>query len=651
MSLPPAFPSPSIPPLLKIGSKITFLPIVNGSGQFAIETRRFMLEHAFDVLAVPLPPSFAAEVEAGVLELPEPSIVIARPLGYTPDDETEAASSYVPIDPCQSVIMAIRAAMGEHIPRAFIDLEVEDFLPLAQTMPDPFAVHTVSIDRFAAAVLPSLTRPPDQRTRWRMVHMAHRLVELEQQYESVLIVDSVLHWPWIRQAYNRMKGVEPACEVSGIAAEVTLPEHDEVAPPQRYAVDPRTLMFLMGELPFITALYERARVRLESDDAIPVDGVKELLLAARDAYRADLGIRGRRVTPLLLSKCLQYIRNLSLIHRRMTPDLYSIMVAAKQVFGDAFAFHVAENANHYAYATGGKHGADASEFADEDLEQVTMGIDQARLPDGTDLSLVNRLPGPPTTWRSIELRRHPALPDESEYRFSMNPWGQCSHLPEDDRIENFRASVMARAQAIMGDELARTEKFTTSVKDGIDIRDTLRHWYEKQIYVRVIPPSRGTLDACVMIFESNPDPREYRWRTTWFAENHNESTLAFFATDFRKRIVGPDIAMGIYGGAMFLYPSLSIPDVWGDRSLDFADTMEQRLIAAACKYSRHRHIALMSPLPPGSAWRSIARRMGKRLVHIPMSAFNDEQIQQMRIVHVLGGKHVRSYAEHFIRRV
>ena len=27
-------------------------------------------------------------------------------------------------------------------------------------------------------------------------------------------------------------------------------------------------------------------------------------------------------------------------------------------------------------------------------------------------------------------------------------------------------------------DLARTEPFTTSVMDGIDIRDTLRHWYE-----------------------------------------------------------------------------------------------------------------------------------------------------------------------------
>ena len=106
-------------------------------------------------------------------------------------------------------------------------------------------------------------------------------------------------------------------------------------------------MFLFGELPFITGLYERARSELEEDEDIQIDGVKELLIAARVAYRRDLGNRARRVTPLLLSKCLQYIRNLSLIHRRMTPDLITIVTAAQQILGDHFALHVAELANRY----------------------------------------------------------------------------------------------------------------------------------------------------------------------------------------------------------------------------------------------------------------------------------------------------------------
>jgi hypothetical protein len=633
------------------------LPVIHGSGQFALTVRRWMLEQDFDCVAVPLPESFREPVEEAVLELPRPSIVIQTPsASFEPptqwgEDESDrlfadsdpAAASYVPIDPCQSVVMSIRAAMGEHIRREYIDLETDPFRPYATVMPDPFAVRHVAPDRFAAAVLPSITRPPDSQTRARMVHMAWRLRELEQQYERIFFVDSVLHWPWIREAYNLFReDRESNASHSESTASLTLPEHDEVESPTRYGVTDRTLMFLFGELPFITGLYERARSELEDDDDLQIDGVKELLIAARNAYRSEFGKRARRVTSLHLSKCLQYIRNLSLIHRRMTPDLITIVTAAQQILGDQYARLVAELANQYLYT---------DELPDQDeLEDVTLGIDQARLPDGEVVSLVSRLPGPPMTWCTLQLKRRPSESEKEKWGHQWNPYTHCSYPPEDIKIENFRTRVMERAQAILGNDLARTEKFTSSVKDGIDIRDTLRHWYEKQIYVKVVPPSRGMLDACVMLFDSPADPRDYPWRTTWFAENKDESTLALFATNYRQEMVGPGIGLGVYGGAMFLYPPIGIPDIWTDERLDYAETLEERLIGAACLYSRSKQIALLSSLPPGSGWRRLARRNKKQLIHVPLNSFSDEQVQQMRMVHVLSDKEVRSYAADFIRK-
>lgn len=662
-----------VPELLRIGPRIALLPIIHGSGQFALTVRRWMLEHEFDCVAVPLPESFRDAVEEAVLDLPRPSIVMQPPTPDFPaasdfieqtefgnegsqwetnawDEDSEAEDetdppmvSYVPIDPCQGVIMSIRAAMGEHIPREYIDLETDPFCPYATVMPDPFAVRHVSPEKFAAAVLPTIVRPPDQQTRQRMVHMAWRLRQLEKRHKRILLVTSVLHWPWIREAYTQLGAEELSSTQSESSALIELPEHDAIQPPKRYAVKSRTLMFLFGELPYITSLYERARSELEEDDDLQIDGVKELLIAARESYRAELGNRARRVTPLHLSKCLQYIRNLSLIHRRMTPDLITIVTAAQQILGDQFALHVAELANQYRYAK--------PEVGQDELQQVTLGIDQARLPDGEIVSLVNRLPGPPLTWCTVQLQRRPSDYESQQWKYRWNPYSQCSYPPEDDRIENFRTRVFDRAKAIMGNDLARTEKFTTSVKDGIDIRDTLRHWYEKQIYVKVVPPSRGTLDACVMLFDSPADPRDYPWRTTWFAEHKNESTLALFATNFQEEMVGPGIGLGVYGGAMFLYPPVVIPDIWTDSRLDYSETLEERLIAAACLHSRGREIALLSSLPPGSGFRRLARRHKKHLIHVPLSSFSDEQVQQLRMVHVLNGSEVRSYAEEFIRKV
>lgn len=633
-----------------------------------------MLEYDFDCVAVPLPESFREPVEDGILDLPLPSIVIQRPSFrfqspeitdfqlMEEEDDDEACEedydtdpvSYVPIDPCQPVIMAIRAAMGEHVPRAYIDLETAPFQPFASVMPDPFAVREVTAERFAAAVLPSLPRPADRQTNERIVHMASELSRLRRRYRRVLCVLSLMHWPWIREAFNQWSR-ETAQDtlphddepLSTNSDSLDLPEHDSVQPAERFAIDPRTLMFHFGELPYITGLYERAREELESDDDVQIDGVKELLIAARESYRAELKQFARRITPLHLSKCLQYIRNLSLMSRRMTPDLITIVTASQQIMGDQFALHVAELANGYGYS--GNVDDDESPLAH--LPIVKLGIDQVRFADGEVVESVNRLPGPPLSWRTLELKRKPTSPDSKRWKYQWNPYSQCSYPPEDEQIENFRTRVFDRAKAIIGNDLARTEKFTTSVKDGIDIRDTLRHWYDRQIYVKVIPPSRGTLDCCVMLFDSPSDPRDYSWRTTWFAEHKDESTLAFYATNYTDEMVGPGIGLAHYGGAMFLYPPLMIPDIWNDPRLDFTETLEERLIAAACIHANGRQIALLSALPPGGGWRRLARRYKKSLVHVPLSSFSDEQVQQLRMVHVLNGREVRSYAEDFIRRV
>lgn len=643
-----------IPELLRIGPRVAVLPVIHGSGDCALAVRRWMLEHDFDCVAVPLPESFREPIEQAVLQLPKPSIVIqpttprfklddpqaAQPWeatewseastwkdGEEPAEDEEAERepySYVPIDPCQPVITAIRSALGEHIPRAYIDMETSPFQPQSAIMPDPYALKHVSPERFAAAILPSIPRPPDRQTCERLNHMAWRLQELEQRFERILLVCNLLHWPWIRQAFTDTS--QPPSE------------GDLVEPPQIYDVDPRTLTFLFGELPFITGLYERARAELSDDENLSIDGLKELFLASRDSYRNDFGRRARPITPLLLSQCIKYIRNLSLIERRMTPDLYTIVTAAKQILGDQFALHVVERSCEYPYDV------------PTDSNTVALGVEQCRFPDGEVRDLVSRLPGPATLWKTVELKRRPTRKETKRWQYSWNPFRQCSYPPEDVQIENFRTRVFDRAQAIIGNDLARTEKFTTSVKDGIDIRDTLRHWYDKQIYVRVTPPSGGKLDACVMLFDSPADPRDYPWRTTWFAEHDAESTMAFYATDFREEMVGPGIGMSIYGGAMFLFPPLVIPDIWTDRRLDFVDSVEERLLAATCLHARGRQIALVSSLPPGAGWRRLARHFKKQFVHVPLASFSSVEVQQLRMAHVLNGTEIRSYAADFIRK-
>ncbi len=629
--------------LLEIGPHVMALPVLHGSADFAWEVRRMLLRQEADCLAVPLPASFQPLVTAAVLNLPQPAIVVQKSFvndsspwdaaGNDAADDgaeesrglTEGELTYVPIDPCQPVIAAIRVALEEHIPVRFIDLETNQFQPLTRTLPDAYALKKVSLEQYAAAVLPFLQAGDGQQWQDRIRYMAWQLRQLSIDFKRIGFVTNILDWPFVRQAF-----MDPKLQV---------PQPESTNEPRLFSVAENSLYFLFGEIPFITGLYERARAELNDDSSLSIDGVKQLLVTARNRYVAEHKNRARRITPKMMAQCLQYTRNLTLIDRFFTPQLVSIVTAAKQIAGDGFAIHVLETAKDY--------GISCKPLADE----AQLGINRFYADAIGYWGSTSRLPGPPLVWSNLELTPRPSAEDQKKWKTQWNPHAQCSWPPEDEQIENFRQTVFDRAREVMGADLARTEKFTSSIKDGIDIRDTLRNWHTGDIYVKVLPPNKGKLDAAVMLFDSPADPRDYPWRTTWFAEHKEESTLAFFASNFEDEPIGPGICLANYGGAMFLFPPVTIPDIWNDPRLDFAETLEERLLAAACLHSRCRHIALVSNGPPGIAWNRLAKHYGKAWVHLPLSRFSDSTIQQLRMVHVLNGKEIRSYAANFIRRI
>ena len=622
--------------VLKLGANITVLPVLHGSGDFALEVRRLMLSTTFDCVAVPLPPSFQSEVESAVQWLPNVTVVLQRDprqFGEQPefdpdehdDDDIEERATYVPIDPCQPVIAALRIALQEHISRAFIDIEDENYIPVSASLPDPYALKRVAPDQFAAAVLPAIGPPELDSHQRRIDWMANRLHDLKKSHDSVLFVCSLVDWAWIRDAYQCLATRPPDPDAP-------------INPARIFSVPTNNLLFPLGELPFITGCYERARAELDDDENLSVDGIKGLLLAARDRYQQEFGRRARPITPQLLTVLLKYVRNLCLMERRFTPDLYTLVTASQQIAGDQFAIHLAEVARSYPFV-------DVEEYP-----ELRFGIDRAILPDDTELRVVSRLPGHPLVWRNCRLQARPDRRQQIKWQKSWNPFGQCSWPPEDVAIERFRTHIKDAAMDLIGSDLARTEKFGASMKDGLDIRETLRNWHTGDLYVKEFPPARGQLDCVVMLFDSPADPRDYPWRITWHAENHDESTLSLFATDFTQNVIGPGIALAQYGGCMFLFPPRPVPDVFHDPQFDFVDTLEERVLAAGLFYSRESHIALLSHAPPGVGWRRLAKKFKKKIVHVPMSRFGAATIDKLRMFHVLNGQPVRSFAADFIRK-
>lgn len=610
-------------PFLSLSPKIKAFPLIHGSGDFAGLVRREILSGEYDCLALPLPPSFKIALEEGTHRLP---LITAAFLGEK-GEEGIPSYSFVPIEPCQPLISALRVALQEGISRAYVDLEVKEYEVRQAPFPDPYALKTVSLKKFSAAILPYLKRPPkESQQEKRIRRMAFQLHVLEMDYRRILFPCSLLDWIWIREAYNRR---------------MEYPEHETSSAPARLCpIQHDSLYFITGELPFITYLYEKRRGELLSDKSMSIDGVKELLIETREEWGKKNTLAHQRISPQSLQVFLQYARNLTLMERRMTPDLYTLVIAAKQICGDGFAVSLVETAKKYPYQR---------ELTGKDEEAALMGVGEGILPDADAAVMKNRLAGVESAWRTIPLKPPPPELKKKRWKMLWNPLGCCSWPPEDQKIESFNSHVREQARAQLGEDLALAEKFTTSIKDGIDVRETLRNWHTGDIYVREIPPNRGNIEVVVMIFDPKSDPGKYSWQETWFAEHGEESTLCFYATPYMEDVIAPGIAKAVYGGLFLLYPPRFIPNIWKDPRFHFANTLEERLIAGAAFHSLERNIVVVSPGPLLRRWRWIAGNCKKHLVHIPLKRFSMQTLERVRNFHVLNGKDVRSFASSFIR--
>ena len=549
-------------------------------------------------------------------------------------EEADGTQSYVPVDPTQPVIMGLRIARQEGIRREFIDMErsIRFDAEAREFSRTPFALRGLpmelpSMRRFClSSQRPEAGSQHDKRARWMALPAA---TGWKIEHKKIVFICSDP-----RLAVDQAKPIDERLPYD--------PPEPVENHPRLYGVEKNTLFFALTEFPYITYLYERNRKELRSDrDVIARRGEGDPAARRGNIFLKKKKVRYHNLSTHSFQIFLQYVRNLTLMESRLTPDLFTLVTAAKQIGGDRFGIAVLEAARDYPYQK-----SDA-------LETLALGIDQAVFdPDEKKpVRMKNRLSEIMLEWRTLDLKPEPDSDRQKQWKYRWNPFGQCSWPPEDEKIENLNTHVREQTKLLLSHDLARTEKFTSSVKDGIDIRDTLRNWHTGDIYVKEIPPSRGQVEIVVFLFDPEPDPMQYSWRQTWYAEHDEESTLVFYATEYMNQLVGPGIGEANYGGCMMLFPPRPIANVWEDPMIHVADTLEEKLLEAAFFHSRERNVTVVSPCPPRPGWRRLARLFGKNLIHIPMKRFSNQTLERVRRFHVLNGKEIRSFAQRFIQDI
>lgn len=342
-------------------------------------------------------------------------------------------------------------------------------------------------------------------------------------------------------------------------------------------------------------------------------------------------------------------RNFNLFARRyahlqgkLLPGLLPLIYAARSCVDHNYAYEFWDLATFYPWQSDPQDHVQPFDF---DGESLSIG--------GVKLKSFEFHRTFPRLRQSI---KHTSIPermtpsdDPSDWSGAFESGRICSYPPEDIVIEDYGRYLQKKAIKVQSEAHSRTEPFTTSLLDGIDMRTTLRNWADGQkLYVKEEKKIQGGTGSVVVIFDEDKSNNKYPWCITWHGEHDQESDMAFYATDKTRKVIGPGIARCEYGGLMLSYPPRRLANVWNDPYYRSAKTKAEVLLFAAIDYCQDKHVVYVGDSVPRSSFFQLAQRLGKKLVYLPIGTLSPISLERIRVFHVLAGHRYRELAKNFI---
>ena len=659
--------------------RLHYLPVVPGRMEFAEEVRKAILAERPQVVAVELPATLESSFLRAVERLPELSVIL-----YSANaDETV----YVPVEITDPFIEAIRTAQEIGAEVFFVDPDVGDRPHLSDQYPDSYAMrrlgHAAYVERYRIHPQPSsfeLQRHAGG-IAWKLQScdplaevlvvlslnlldpvldamqqpQAEPLARVRREGVQVLnlhpecLAEILVEFPFAQSAYEaRRYGLRHPEEDSQsipteahleqgalklIAQTVETQEKDLEAIVQRTArhvdwqehADSETLAFDRLELAVPTPP-ERFRF---------MDRQRLIFRMFAEAERHYEKSTREKVAHWQRRLFSRYIRNLALISKTLVAGLFDQTVAARSIVDDNFAWEL--------WDLGASH---LHQKASSDLMTVNISGEELWL-KMKRIRLRRRLPREKARIRPLGLKGRKKEKFPGEWAKEFDGRGICSYPPEDIVLENYGLFLKKKGKSLLSEERSHTEPFSTSLLDGIDIRETLRNWHEGRLYVRQFQKVSGEVGAVVVIFDEDRENR-YSWQMTWLGEHSQESDMAFYSTDPYEQLVGPGITRAEYGGFLLSYPPRRMMDVWHDPDYVFAESKPETLLLAALDYTLERFVVYVAAKPPRSVFKSVASRLGRKIIYIPIGQLSPVSLKKIRAVHILDGHDKRPNAKDYI---
>jgi len=601
--------------LIEFGN-VLFVPCLHGRVEFASAVHRLFAERRPEAVAIEMPATLEHAFLRGVKRLPRLSVVLY--------EEQSGGHVYLPIEPQDAVVAAAALALEHNLPLHFIDRDTEGYPPHRDPMPDPYLVTRLGLAAYAEAYrLEFEDRPSARADELREMTMAFHLKALAEQHASVLCVLGLTHYGPVRRLLDRPlaqplgKKRREGVVLGGLAQE--------------------SAREILSEMPFLISAFVQAAQEGRAGELDRLAVHQALLGEARERHLKN---SREEVRPGQMAVLNRFGRNYALVQGGLTPDLYQLLIAGRGAVDDNFAYEVWDLATSYPWPG-----------ESDDLPTVRLTAEDLFLNE-KKIRFFRRFRRQRRRLVPVPVKKRKKEEVPGQWQREWQGMNICSYPPEDIIIEGYGQYIKQKAVQMLSEENRRTHPFTCSMEDGLDIRETIRNWYEGRMYVTECRPAGGRVGSVVVIFdEDRPLPRrkeKYPWRLTWLGEHAQESDMAFYATRAGEQVIGPGISRCEYGGLMLSYPPLRMADIWTDSFFDGARNKAERLLMAAIDYSEEKLVAYIGPRPPSSRMKSLAEMYGRKVVFLPLGQFSPLMLKKIRVFHVLDGHQVRGYAREYI---
>ncbi|MCY3411327.1 MAG: hypothetical protein INQ03_06790 [Candidatus Heimdallarchaeota archaeon] len=465
--------------------------------------------------------------------------------------------------------------------------------------------------------------------RTRTVLMADKILQCADQ--NILVIIGAAHWPGIHLKLLA-SNVKP--DFDSINFDVPL---DPVSLQPLHAewmlsrIHPHTIHLASRSLPAIIS--SMVSHELEGKQLDVLDAYRQIFFDAEKVYTQKfddtIGL-GSYI------RLFQYLRNLCRINGKLLPDLYDLILAAKGMADDDFAYEVFRIAVHYPYH---------DESIDSEIKFT---------PDSTQGEVIQfafkRRYKRPVLKEVDNLDDFDPIPEEEypghwkEVWDEQSPFGYVSYPPEDEFLERYLRFLEKKLEDVLREERASSMEFEASLEDGIDWRETISHYHEKKIYVKKYPRDIPKIGCIIVQFLEEPIDQAYRHYTTMYAEHDQESHISILTTEVGKEFVGPGISRVKYAALISQFPPIGYPV----RIPIGGDDLKIRLLYAAMNMSLSNIIGFVSPRPPTPAQRFFASHYGFRIVYIPMVQLSKSSMNRLRTMHLLANRSLRDDASEYI---